>query len=192
MIVGVGAGIAIAQHLTLGNLTDEQHMAAQIHLLQHTAAEHCVGVFGQINQIVVAPFKAHKVREFVCFPAGLHTEMADGLKGNILRENTHIKDTGVFDDLPGEVLFLHRDGQLIRAVCHLEAGIGDAAVVDFSPSGNDKQSVGQIVQRRGVLRRFLLLSESSAPADPSEPCRDGLRHEPFRERCRGWHPDRFS
>ena len=32
------------------------------------------------------------------------------------------------------------------------------------------------------------LSRSIFPADPSEPCRVLLHHEPFRVRCRGLHP----
>ena len=58
MVVGVGTGITFSQHLAFGDLADEQHVAAQIQLLQHTAAKHSIGVIGEVDEAVVAAGKA--------------------------------------------------------------------------------------------------------------------------------------
>ena len=84
VVVGVGAGGFISQHLAFGDLADEQHVATQVQLLQHTAAKHSIGVIGEVNEAVVAAGKAHEIRELIRFPSGLHTEMTDGFKGHIL------------------------------------------------------------------------------------------------------------
>ena len=80
--------------------------------------------------------------------------MANGLKGNILRQHADIEFPGIFDHLSGQVSFLHGDGQLGGLVSHLEAGIADTAIVFVRVPGADyKQSVGQIEQRRGIFSR---------------------------------------
>ena len=58
VVVGIGAGGFISQHLAFGNLANEQHVAAQIQLLQHTAAKHSICVIGEVDEAVVAAGKA--------------------------------------------------------------------------------------------------------------------------------------
>ena len=65
---------------------------------------------GQVQQAVMAALHTGEIRKFVHFPAGLHTEMADGLKGNILRQHAGIEFAGLFDDLTGEIFLLDGNG----------------------------------------------------------------------------------
>ena len=180
MVVGVGAGGAFSKDLALGDLADEQHMAAQIDLFLYLTAKHRVGVIGEVGKTIVTPSKAYEVRKLIHIPSGLHTEMADGLKGHILGEDAHIKLAGVLDHLTGQVAHLHGHRQPGGICGHLQAGVGDTAVILAILTGKYEQTISQPMQRRGILRRFILLSESSAPADPSEPCRD----EPHHGKCR--------
>ena len=172
VVVGVGAGIAFAKHLAFGDLADEQHMAAQIQLFLDLTTKHCVGVFGEVGKSVMAAGKAYEIRKLVHIPAGLHTEVTDGFKGNILGENTHIELAGVLDHLTGQIAHLDGHRQPGGICRHLQAGVGDTTVILAILTGEHEQTVGQPVHRGRILRRFLLLSESSGPADPSEPCRD--------------------
>ena len=133
--------------------------------------------------------KAYEVRKLIHIPSGLHTKMADRFEGYILRQYAHIELAGVLDHLTGQVAHLHGHCQPGGFCGYLQAGVGDTAVILAILTGEYEQAVGQPVQGSGILRRFILLSESSAPADPSEPCRGEPRHEPSRGRCRGWRQD---
>ena len=185
VVVGVGAGRTFSKDLALGDFADEQHMAAQVYLLLHLTAEHRIGVFGEVSQAIVAAVKAYEIRKLVHIPAGLHTEMADGFEGHILRQHAHIELAGILDHLTGEISHLHGNRQPGGIGTYLQAGVGDTSVILTILPGEYEQAVGQPVQGGGILSRFILLSESSAPADPSEPCRDELRREPSHGRCRG-------
>ena len=166
---------------------------SQINFVFYLGAEHGVGVFGQEVQTVMAPVHTGKVRKLVHIPAGLHSKMADGLKGHILCQYADIEFPGFFNQLPGQISHLDRYGNPGGHRADLNGSVHDAAVVFFSIlRGEHKQTVGQIAQRRGIFSRFLLLSESSAPAGPSAPCHAGPRPGPSRARCRGWRPDRSS
>ena len=127
--MGVGAGWAFAQHLTFGNLRNKEHMATHIQLLDHLASKHCIGVFRQIQQAVAASFYRLEVGKFICIPTGLHTEMANGLKGNILCQHTDIKCAGVFNHLPCQVVLLAGDGHSVGVFRDLNGRIGNAAVI---------------------------------------------------------------
>jgi len=141
MVVGVGAAGHISQYLALGNFANEHHVAAEIYFLQHFAGEHGVGMLCHIQQAVMAAADTGEILEFVHIPAGLHTEMPDRLKGNMLRQNTEIELTGGFDDLPGQITHLHGDGKLCGVISHLEGGIYDTAVVRFSLGSENEQAV---------------------------------------------------
>ena len=183
----------MGEHLGLRYLTHKQHMAAQILLGKHLAGEHSVGILRQVHKTIMASCGLISTAEFVGIPTGLHSKVANGLKGDTFCQHADIENAGIFNHLPGQVSFLDGNDQLCGIICYLETGVGNAAVIFVRfPGAEYKQSVGQVEQRLGIFRRYLLLSESSAPADPSEPCRGEPRHEPFRERCRGSHPSRFS
>ena len=176
MVVGVGAGGSLSQNIALGDLADEEHVAAQVDLVPDLAGEHGVDVFRQVIQAIVAALHAGEIRELVHVPAGLHPEMPDGLEGHILCQHADIEFAGRLNDFPGQVAHLTGNRQPCGVRAHLNAGVHDAAVVFFRTLGGEhEQTVGQIPQRRGVFSRFLLLSESSAPAGPSEPCHAGPR-----------------
>ena len=132
---------------------------------------------GEVNKTIVAAGEAYEVRKLVHIPAGLHTEMADGFKGNILRQHAHIELAAVLDHLTGQVAHLDRHCQPGGIGTYLQAGVGDTAIIFAILAGEHEQTIGQPVHRGRILRRFLLLSESSAPADPSEPCRGEPHHE---------------
>ena len=90
----------------------------------------------------MASFYAGEVFKFLHIPAGLHTKMADGFKGHIFRQHTDIEYAGFFNHFPGQISHLHGYRQLGRVISHLEAGVGDAAVVFARfPGAEDKQAV---------------------------------------------------
>ena len=186
MVVGIGAGWIFGKNLRLSYLAYKKHVCAYILPGEYLTREHCIGILGQIYQTIMASFYAIITGKFINIPSGLHTKIADCLKGDTFCQNTDIEKAGIFNHFSCEIVFLHGNRQLIGIFRYLKTGIGNTAVIFVRFPGADyKQSVGQIVQRRGIFRRFLLLSESSAPADPSEPCRGEPRRVPFRERCHG-------
>ena len=145
MVISIGAGRAAAQYLGLGHFTYKQHMASQILLAQNLAGKHCVCILRYIQKTVMASFHSGEFCEFVDLSAGLHTKMPDGLKGNIFRQHTDIKNACVFDHFPCQIAYLDRDRQLCGVVSYLKAGIGDAAVVFVRfPGAENKQSIGHL------------------------------------------------
>ena len=140
--MGIGAGFSLAQDFTLSHFTHEQRMAAQILLGKHLAGEHGIGILVYIIQAITTACNLRKFRKLVGIPTGLHTKMANGLKGYILRKHAHIKAAGIFDHLPGQVPLLDGNGQLCGIAAHLKTGIGNAAVIFFLiPGGQYKQAV---------------------------------------------------
>ena len=154
MVVGVGAGCAAPQNLTLGDFADEHHVAAQINFVFDLAGEHCVHIFRQVIKAVVTAFHGREVRELVHVPSGLHAEVPDGLEGHILCQHADIKFSGRLNDFPGEVPHLAGNGKPCGIRSHLYGGIDDTAVIFVGiPGGEHKQTVGQIAQRRGIFSR---------------------------------------
>lgn len=147
VVVGVGAAGTLAQNLALCYLTDEQHMTSQIQLFPDFTGEHCIGVFGEIINTVTASFHPGEGGELIHIPSRLHSEMPDGLKGHILRQDADVELPGLFDQLPGIVTFLHRHADPGRLRGHLDRRVGDTAVVPLSLGGQDKQAVSQISER---------------------------------------------
>lgn len=146
MIIGIGAAFALAQHLTFRHLTDKQHVAAQIHLLQHLAGEHSICMVSQVQKAIVTPPGGIASGKFVGIPTGLHTKMAHRFKGNGIRQSADVKAAARLDHLPGQISLLYRDHKFIRCFRYLETSIDDAAVIRFSvPGGEYMQSVGQLV-----------------------------------------------
>lgn len=131
VIISVGAGGAVAQNPGLGHFTYKHHVAAQILLGQNLAGEHGIGIFRHIKKAIMAPLGRREGTEFIRVTAGLHTEIADSLKGHSLCQYADIENAGIFDHLPRQISHLHRDRQLGGIIAHLEAGIGNAAVVFF-------------------------------------------------------------
>lgn len=128
-------------------------MTAQILLAQYLAGEHSIGILCNIQKTVTAALRVRIAVQLIYISAGLHTEVADGLKGDILCQYADIENTGVLNHLAGQIPFLQGNDQLVRGVCYLKTGVTDTAIVDFLPGGEYKQSVGQMIQRRRVLRR---------------------------------------
>ena len=181
MVMGVGTGIALSQNLTFRDLADEQHVTAKILLVQHFTGEHGVGTILQIVQSIVAPCYTGKICKFIYFPTGLHPEMPDGFKGNILCQDTDIENTGLFNHFPREVSHLDRNGDFCGLVAYLETGVGNTAIVFVGPlSRKNKKTITQIPQSTRVLSRRYLLNESSAPAGPSEPCHGAVSYTHLR------------
>lgn len=141
MVVGVGAGCTLAQDLALGDFTDEQCMAAQILFLFYLAGEHSIGVLRQVIKAVVAALNSREGFKLVDLSAGLHTEVLDGIEGHILGQNTDVELAGLFDNLPGQIFTLAGDGDPCGRICHLHAGIDDAAVVLIFLCGQHEQAI---------------------------------------------------
>ena len=144
MVMGVGAGGLHPQDLTLRYLADKHHMAAQVEFFLHFAAEHGIGVFRKIHQAVFAAAKGCKMGKFVGFPTGLHTKMADGFKGNVLGQDTHIEFPGIFNDFPGQVLHLYGHRQSGGITSHLDTCVGNTTVVEIFLTCQHKQAVGKV------------------------------------------------
>ncbi len=129
MIVGVGTGGGLAEHLALCDLANEHHMAAQILLVHYLAGEHGIHILGQVVETVVAALDCGEGFKLVDFPAGLHAEMLDGIEADIFTEYADIEHTGFLDDFLGQVFRLAGDGEAGGVVRHLYGSVDDAAVV---------------------------------------------------------------
>ena len=186
MVVSIGAGRIVRQHPAFRYFAHKHHMTSQVLFGDYLAREHRIGVHCHIQKTVMTSFCIGKRLKFIYIPAGLHTKMANRFKRHIFCQHTDIENAGIFDHFSCEIAHLDGNCQLCGVISYLEAGVGNTAIIFVRFPGTEyKQSVGQIKQRLGIFRRFLLLNESSAPADPAEPCRGELRHEPSREQCRG-------
>lgn len=141
VVVSVSAAGALAQHLALGNLADEHHVTAQVQFFLDFAAEHGVGIFDQVQQAVVAALDGGEALKLVHIPAGLHTEVADGLEGDGLGQHADIEFTGLFHDFTGQIFLLAGDRQPEGIGGHLNGGIDDTAVVFLVRSGQHEQAV---------------------------------------------------
>ena len=178
VIVRVGATCAAAELPALRHLTDEHHVTAEVEFFGDLAGKHGICVVSEVDQSVFASLKGGKICELIHISSRLHSEVADRFKGHILCQHTDIELPALFHDFPGKVPLLDGDREPCRQTRHLHAGIDDTAVVaPIVLRRQHKETVGQIVQRSGVLFRFAF-SESNAPADPSEPCRGGPRRVP--------------
>lgn len=129
VVVGVGAGGTLAQHLALGDFTDEQHVAAQVLLFLYFAGEHGVDILRQIEEAVVAALDGGEGIKLIDLSAGLHAEMLDGIEAYIIGQHADVELAGAFDDLPGQILALAGDGDAGGIICHLDGSVDDAAVV---------------------------------------------------------------
>ena len=129
VVMGVGAGGTTPQHLAFCNLADKHHVAAQIQFFQYLAAEHGVGVLRHIHQTVVASFRGGKAGKFIHIPSGLHAEMTNGLKGNILCQHADVKYPRLFDHLLGQIPFLAGNRHPGGIFGDLNSCIGDAAII---------------------------------------------------------------
>ena len=141
VVVGVGAACTLAEDLALGDLGHEHHVAAQVFFVQNLAGEHGVGGACDVVDAVGGALGVLEVLELVHVTGGLHTEMADGLKGNIFGEDADVKLAGLLDDLSGLVAHLDGNGQVGGLVCHLHAGVRNKAVVLVVLCGDDKETV---------------------------------------------------
>ena len=128
MIVSIGAGRLFAQDLTFRHFAYEHHMAAQIQLFQHLAAEHSIGMLRQVHKAVMAALHG-KTLQLIGIPTGLHTKIANGLKRYAFRQHADIKYAAFFDHFPGQIALLDGDHQLCGVIGYLETGIGDTAVI---------------------------------------------------------------
>ena len=186
VIVRIGAGRLVGEHLRLCYITDKQLVASKVGGRGHLKRHKRVCVFRNILHSVFCADVDLAVFEFIHVSARLHTEVSDYLKRYALREHRHVENSRLLDQLSREVFLLAGEGDFRRLRCDLEHRVADTAVILVAVfRRHNEKSVGQLEQRGGVYLRFLVISESNERAGPQTPCRDELRREPFRELYRG-------
>ena len=128
VIVSIGTGGFFPQDLTFRHFAHKQHMAAQIQLFQHLAAEHGIGMLCQVHKTVMAALHG-KTLQLIGIPTRLHTKIANGLKRYALCQHADVEHAAFFDHLPGQIALLDGDHQFCRVIGYLKTGIGDTAVI---------------------------------------------------------------
>ncbi len=142
MVVSIGAGGFISEYFCLGNLTNKQHVAAQILRMLNLTREKCICILGNVLNSVKGGVGCLKIGEFIDFPTRLHTEMTNSLKRYILGQNRNIELTCFFNNFTGVVSLLNGNRNSCRVACYLNGCICNATVVLFTLTGKYKQAVG--------------------------------------------------
>ena len=185
VVMRVGAGCAIGQFLALRDFTNKHHVTPKVKFFHNLAGKHGIGMRREIDKTVFTALARNCLRKFIHISPRLHSEVSDGVKRYLLRQNTNIELPSPFHHFARQVSFLHRDGKARGQAGNLYTGIGNTTVVaSVLLRRQHKQTVGQVKQRGGVLFRFAL-SESNAPTDPSEPFHGVPHRVPSHARCRG-------
>ena len=185
VVMRVGAGCAIGQFLALRDFTNKHHVTPKVKFFHNLAGKHGIGVCREVEQTIFTALARDSVRKLIHIPSRLHSEVSDGVKRYILRQNTNIELPSPFHHFARQVSFLHRDGKARGQTGNLYTGVGNTTVVaSVLLCRQHKQTVGQVEQRGGVLTCFFV-SESNAPTDPSEPFHGVPHRVPSHARCRG-------
>ena len=91
LIIGVGCGRDIREHLHIFRSGNEQHVSTQVDGLFHGSADIGVGSGGKIVKTVIAAFAVGIIGKFVGIPSGLETEMSENIKISCFTENGKVK-----------------------------------------------------------------------------------------------------
>lgn len=138
VVVCVGAGLFLRQHLCLNDICDKQHLRLDILDIDHFTGQDCVGVPGNIADAVCGALVVLAVCELVDITPRLEAEVLEQAVGRFLGEDGDVEFAGLHDHVAGVVFLDDGDGYLLRvAGGDLTSGIYDAAVVNAVNTGGE-------------------------------------------------------
>ena len=138
MVVCVGAGFILRQHLCLDDICDIQHLCLDILDIDHLAGQDCVGVLRNVTDAVCGALVVLAVCKLVDIATRLEAEVLEQAVGRFLGEDGDVELAGLHDHVAGVVLLDDGDGYLLRvAGGDLACGVYDAAVVNAVDAGGE-------------------------------------------------------
>ena len=155
-VVIVGHALIVGEDLALHDLRDEHAVAALIIALEHVAGEHGVHIAVRIEDAVLSALDEVIALELVGVRAGLEAEALEEAERHFLRQDAERELAGALDHAAGVVRLDDGDGDALGFVRHLLGSVDDADVVLVAFLGAEGvQAVGELEQRRGVLRTLV-------------------------------------
>ena len=182
-IVGVAHAVRLAEGLCLGHFAQEHGVTAQIDRLNDLQRHERIDILRQDDQTVGTAGRGFcAVTEFVRRPTALETELLKHAERRVHAQTVDVQNAGFCRDLMRVVGFVDADRYAQGLIRRLPDGIDDTAAVLLPVVyGDDVQTVTDAEQRRLIHfrgrggrdthfcpygRRYLCLSESSAPEVP--------------------------
>ncbi len=110
-------------------------MASKADFFQYLATEHRIGMLGHIINAITTPLLSRYPLKLIYLIAGLHTEMANGFKGDLFCKNADVKLARTFNHLTGQISHLHGNRKFGGVFTHLKTGVNNTTVIPFFLSG---------------------------------------------------------
>ena len=165
VVIGVGHGLLVAQPLGGENLAHKEDVGAQVHLIDHLAAEAGHGLLRHIGHAVLILGGAERA-ELVIVPAGVEAEGPDELHAGGLGQGHAGKEAGAADYLCGNVVLVdgHRHADGLGG--HLGEGVDGAARHRVPvPAGDQVQAIAHMEERLEIDHKnasfIIFISNSS-------------------------------
>lgn len=114
VVVCVGAGLFLRQHLCLNDICDKQHLRLDILDIDHLAGQDCVGVPGNIADAVCGALVVLAVCELVDITPRLEAKVLEQAVRCFLGEDGDVEFARLHDHVAGVVFLDDGDGYLLR------------------------------------------------------------------------------
>ena len=151
MVVGIGCGGRIIQHIHIGDSGDKEAVGAQVDFLRDPAGDIGVGAFVDNHGTVGSALGGCEAGEFIHVFPGLEAEAFEQFKIGILTDYGGGKFLAGGNHIAGVVQFVDGNGYLIGVGGYLCDGVDDAAIVlAIQIGGQDIETIGNIEHGFGV------------------------------------------
>ena len=143
VIIGVGGGGRIVQHLHIGHRRDKHRVGVQLDHVGDPRRDKRIGALGHDGGAVVSTLPAVEVREFIGASSRLESKPLKQRKRRFFGQNRNGELTALLDHIVGEILLVDGDADTVGVVGHLNGGVDDAGVIAFAViGGQHEQTVG--------------------------------------------------
>ena len=133
-------------------------MGAQVHSRRDFTGQPGARPLRHGQQAVIRAQGMGKALELVHIPARLEAETLEQGEVSLLGEDGQVERPRLQNHVVGEVALVHGDEHPVGLAGHLDAGVDDAAIVLFPPSGGeDKQAIAQGIHGFRVFHGTILL-----------------------------------
>ena len=147
VVILIGAGGGVAQHLSVRYLGEEQGVAAQINALYHRGGHGHIGAAGEMIQAVLTPGLVGEVGELVHVAARLHAEVLEQGEVSLGGDAADGEAAGAENHVMGIIALGHGNGNADGIVGHLRDRVDDTAVVlTVFLRGQEEQTISQFEQ----------------------------------------------
>ena len=130
LVVVVGRGGLVGQHLGVEHIGDEHRVRAEIDALVDTAGQITVGVLGDVEHMVHGTVFSLAGGELVHLATRLEPEMLENEHWRFGGQHADVEHTGILDEVVRVVALVDRNGNLQGVARHLNHRVDNAAVVN--------------------------------------------------------------